>query len=317
MDYYCEPCGYRCKRKYDFEKHEKTNKHRRLAKVSHFSEKVSQKLAILPKKVVNVSQKLAIYDKSEIAQKSSDDSSEVYACPYCDKVYKHRSSRCKHVKYSCKKNKDEDLQELARLLNLQQKNYDSNMMAMQKQIDTLSKKLEIKSVNNPTLHIDTVQQNNAIQNFQFTILNHKDTDYSFLTDKDYIKCINTCNYCVKSLIEKVHFNQHHPENMNIYIPSIKTDYLMIYKDNVWSIVNRKKHIELLYDMNEVQLENWYEDCKNKYPGIIESFNRYLYNKETSEILNEVKKEIIRMLYNNRHLVLDNKDENCNYVLCED
>ena len=90
----------------------------------------------------------------------------------------------------------------------------------------------------------------------------------------------------------------------------------MYKDNTWSIVDRKKHVDLLYELNEVQLENWYDECKNKYPDIIKSFKRYLNNRESSEILNNVKKEIIRLLYNKRQVVLDNKGENDNYVICD-
>ena len=315
MEYYCVACEYKCKRKYDFEKHKKTKKHETLAKISLTKMEISQKLAKNDKKVVKISQKLAKNEKIKTSN------TEIYPCPYCQKVYKHKSSRCKHIKYSCKKNKDEDLQELARLLNLQKENYDSNMMVMQKQIEFLTKKLEIKNMkninyNDNKMHIDNFT-NNTIQQYQFNILNHEDTDYSFLTDKDFIKCIKTCNNCVKSLIENVHFNISHPENMNIYIPSIKTDYLMIYRDNNWSIVDRKKHIDLLYELNEVHLENWYDECKNKYPGIIKSFNRYLCNKESSEILNQVKKEIIRLLYNNRQLVLKNKDETENLIICDE
>ena len=37
-----------------------------------------------------------------------------HECKYCGKVYKYRSGLSKHIKYTCKKNKDEDFQELAR-----------------------------------------------------------------------------------------------------------------------------------------------------------------------------------------------------------
>ena len=49
----------------------------------------------------------------------SDVSLTDFACKYCEKTFKHRQSVSKHIKYSCEKNKDEDLQELARLLNIQ------------------------------------------------------------------------------------------------------------------------------------------------------------------------------------------------------
>ena len=42
-----------------------------------------------------------------------------YMCEYCNKSFKQKNSMYRHIKYSCKENKDEDLRELVRLLNLQ------------------------------------------------------------------------------------------------------------------------------------------------------------------------------------------------------
>ena len=91
---------------------------------------------------------------------------------------------------------------------------------MQKQIEKLSNKLQIQNINNGTINNNT---------FNIQLLNHTDTDYSHLTETDYIKCIKDCNQCVKTLIEKVHFNKDKPENMNIYLSNIKGNYLMVYK----------------------------------------------------------------------------------------
>ena len=60
----------------------------------------------------NMEEKLKIKEKEKLQ-------SEKLICSYCDKIYKHKSSLSKHIKYSCNKNKDEDFKELARLLNLQ------------------------------------------------------------------------------------------------------------------------------------------------------------------------------------------------------
>ena len=135
------------------------------------------------------------------------------------------------------------------------------------------------------------------------LLNYNNTDYSHLTERDYLGCINDCNHCIKTLIEKVHFNKDKPENMNIYISSIKGNYVMVYKDNSWQIQNKKDQVDDLYNYNEVVLENWYDEYKQKYPDVIQSFQRYLKNKDDSEIINSVKEDILLMLYNKRKLSL--------------
>ena len=104
---------------------------------------------------------------------------------------------------------------------------------------------------------------------------------------------------MKKLIEKVHFNEQKPENMNIYISNIKGNYAMVYNGNKWQIVNKKEQIDELYDCNEVMLETWYDEYKEQYPEVIKSFQRYLKNRDESNVINRVKEQILLMLYNNR------------------
>jgi hypothetical protein len=211
----------------------------------------------------------------------------------------------RHIKYTCKKNKDEDFQELARLLNEKEKQMtvketkmntmENELIKMQKQIDKLTNKLQIHNLNQ-----GVINNTNNVVNIQ--LLNHPDTDYSHLTHTDYITCIHDCNHCIKSLIEKVHFNKNKPENMNIYLSNIKGKYVMIYKDNTWQISDKKRQIDDLYDNNEMLLENWYDEYKEKYPNIILSFKRYLKNRDEDVVLNRIKDEILLMLYNKRKMI---------------
>tara|TARA_Y100000816_G_C26089860_1_gene575785 strand:+ start:314 stop:1126 length:813 start_codon:yes stop_codon:yes gene_type:complete len=226
-----------------------------------------------------------------------------FQCKYCQKYFKFKQSMYKHIKYTCKKNDDEDFKELARLLNERTNEFRKFQKNTQKQIDKLTQKLQIQNVNKGTLYTGTVNNKmiNNVVNMNIKLLNFKDTDYSHLTTKDYLTCINNCNYCVKTLIEKVHFNKKKPENMNIYISNIKGNYIMIYKENEWQICNRKEKIDDLYEYNEIVLETWYDDYKEKYPEIIKSFQRYLHNKDGNHLLNKMKDEILLMLYNKRKL----------------
>ena len=281
--YYCNCCNYDAKVKSSYTKHIKTMKHQK--QLAKYSQEIAQISPILGESCNNFS--------------CSNEINKKYECKYCDKVFKHQSSLSKHIKYSCKKNKDEDLKELARLLNETIKDKDKELQKMEKQIAKLTNKLQIQNINNITQY-NLTNVNNAVNNVY--LLNYNNTDYSHLTEGDYISCINDCNYCIKTLIEKVHFNKEKSENMNIYISSIKGNYVMVYKDNSWQIQNKKDQIDDLYNYNEVVLENWYDEYKEKYPHIIQSFQRYLKNKDDSEIINSVKEDILLMLYNKRKSV---------------
>lgn len=275
-EYYCECCNYKTKQKGHYDKHLKTKK--------HLSQQKVNKKSTVCQPFVN---SLSTSDKKS------------YFCKYCDKKYTTRQAMYRHIKYSCKQNKDEDFKELVRLLNERNetdKLKDKQINNMQKQIEKLSTKLQIQNIQN--IQNNTIK-NNTI-NYNIQLLNYNQTDYSHLTEKDYFKCITDCNHCVKTLIEKVHFNDNKPENKNIYISNIKNKYVMLYKNNKWQLVNRKSQIDDLYDYNEFMLEDWYKEYKDKYPQMIKSFERYLQNKDNDDnLLNNVKEEILLLLYNNR------------------
>ena len=263
--YTCECCGYSTHIKTHYMKHLLTKKHETNSKTQKESKK------------------------------------ESYQCRYCFKNFKFKQSMYKHIKYSCKKNTDEDLKELARLLNEHGTNYElSNKKVdyLKKKINKLTNKLQITNVIQGDVH--HYQQNNNIYNIN--LLNHKDTDYSHLTAMDYISCIKMCNYCVKMLVQKVHFCQNKPENMNIYISNIKDKYAIVYNDNQWQITNKKEQIDDLFDTNENILESWYDKYKDEHPEIVKCFERYMKNREEDQVIDRVKDKILLMLYNNRTMV---------------
>jgi hypothetical protein len=251
----CKCCKYKTLYKTNFEKHLLTNKHKK---------------------------------NSEIV----DD--KPFTCKYCSQKYKYKQSLSKHIKYSCTKNKDEDLKELTRLLNNQSKQIetqDKELKDQRKQIEKLMGKLEI--------NINTTVNN--IQNNNITLLSYTNTDTSHLTDHDYIACIKTKNGCVVKMIEKVHFDPKKPENRNLFIPSMKDKYVMVYEAGNWKLNNTKDVIEKLYDEKEELISEWVEI----HPDEIDSktaFDRYLYLKNTDD--DEKNKKSLHdqtkvLLYNNR------------------
>ena len=308
--YDCLCCGFSTTLKSNYIRHLQTKKHQR-APISHqlVTPKSPQSHQLVTPKSPQSHQLVApkspqshpkVNSKSSL--QSDRERLSLFQCKYCVRLFKFKQGMYRHIKYTCKKNKDEDFQELARLLNekekqlvLKETKMVNELMKMQKQIDKLTSKLQIQNINQ-----GIVQNGNNVINIQ--LLNHQDTDYSHLTPNDYISCIKDCNKCVKTLIEKVHFNTNKPENMNIYLSNIKGKYIMLYKDYSWQIQDKRSQVNDLYDNNEFALENWYDEYKEKYPSIIDSFQKYLKNRDEDVGLNCIKEEILVMLYNKRKMI---------------
>lgn len=279
MDYSCECCKYTTKSNSNYHKHIRTPKHilNSNKPPEKRCEQKNQPDTLNPNTLVN--------PKSPKSQPIDirESTAPTYVCKYCEQAFKFKQSMYRHIKYSCMKNKDEDLKELVRLMNLQLQHRDKQIETQAKQIEKLMGKLEITGSFN----------NNTINNY--TLLAYRNTDVSHLTTDDYRSCYKKVNQCVKHLIEKVHFNPSKPENMNIYISNMKDKYLMVYDGSNWNLANKTDELDRLYEEKEMMLEDWLES--NPDPILKEKFVKYLNNKESDECLNRIKEDIKLMLYN--------------------
>jgi hypothetical protein len=293
MKFCCSVCEYMTDIKANYNKHLLSQKHKLKVENSQVkcsdTKSISGALASQPK--VNP-------ESTQSQPMGNPESTSLFVCHYCEQQFKFKQSMYRHIKYSCTKNKTEDLAELVRLLNLQieqQRNdFQSQLQTQtkhietqQKQIDKLMGKLEINGSFNTTINMN--------------LLNYNETDTSHLTDEDYRKCIRNASRCVLRLIEKVHFNPNKPENMNLYISNMKDKYMMMYKDNKWMLTD-KAQLGSVYDDKEEMIEEWF--AENKDSEMIKYFNRYLNLKEDDKEMQLIKEEMKLMMFNNKNLIKD-------------
>jgi hypothetical protein len=279
MEYKCFCCDYSTTIKANYAKHLESKKHKF---ISSKTETDNPKTTLANPKTTLANSKTTQNNENRLKD---------FTCKYCEQKFKFRQSMNRHIKYSCNKNKDEDLKELVRLMNVQLEQQKQEIYLQKNQIETQSKQIE-KLMGKLEIHGSF---NKTINNFN--LLSYRETDTSHLTDQDYRFCIKKVNYCVKNMIEKVHFNPVKPENMNIYISNIKDKYIMVYDGHNWNLANKKDELDRLYEEKEMMLEEWLETNPEK--ELKEKFMKYLNNKENDECLNRIKEDIKLMLYNQK------------------
>ena len=264
--YFCAYCNYDAKQKSNYDKHIKTIKHLKCIQM------YPDCIQMYPKCIQNVSN-----EENMVTNK--------FICKYCNKAYKYSQGLSKHIKYTCKKNEDEDLQELVKLLNEKTNQLSKEIEKRDKKIMKLSNKLQI---NNGVI--------NNITNNNIKVLNYKDSDLSHLTDKDFVYCIGRTNNSIKALTELIHFNPEKPENMNVFKSNLKNDYITLKQDDVWVV---KKYLDDFIEDKELIIEEWLTREEEKYPGLRDKFELFIQNKENENILNTIKENLNLLLYNNR------------------
>jgi len=288
MRNFCKVCKYQTDVKANFTKHLSSQKHKLKEENLQLNE-IDETEEINDTKSIK-SQPKVTFESTESQPKGNPESTSPFCCKYCQQQFKFKQSMYRHIKYSCTKNKTEDLVELVRLLNLQleqqKTEFETKLQTQSKQIEKLMGKLEINGSFNTT-------------NIQVNLLNYNETDVSHLTDADYKKCIRRVSRCVMGLIEKVHFNPDKPENMNMYISNIKDKYMMVYQNKKWTLTN-KDHLDRVYDDNESLIEQWVQE--NKYPEMEKFFKRYVNLKKDDKTMQMVTDEIKLLMFNNKNLI---------------
>lgn len=236
-------------------------------------------------------------------------------CIYCSKVFSTKSSVTRHIKNNCpivkKNNKDKQII------------YDK-LIVMQKQIDELkyeNNKLKIqtggnlekqsKTINNTTNNNTTNHNtiNHGIIN-NITIIAYGSEDIDKINIDQILKSIRGYQTPVY-LTDIIHFNPKYPEYHNVYIPSIKDTYAMVFDGNDWKLVQKNELIEELYDNKKEYIEeNIEEFSKSLSESKLKALKRWLESDDNGDkCIKKIKKDLELLLYNQRKIPIKTKKLN--------
>jgi hypothetical protein len=140
MEHYCKICSYYTEIKANYKKHLLSQKH--ILKHSNLHHNNSDGTDTFDS-IKSIESQPKVNPKSTLSQPLVNlQTTSLFSCKYCQHKFKFKQSMYKHIKYSCTKNKTEDLTELVRLLNLQLESKDKQLEKQDRQIETQSKQIE-------------------------------------------------------------------------------------------------------------------------------------------------------------------------------
>jgi hypothetical protein len=266
-------------------------------------------------KEISSNKKNNLSKNSETLQKRSDPSNiGGYKCEYCNIIIKRKDNLNRHYA-RCKIKKDNLLkEELFNLLFENQKKQEENYG---KQIKILQDKIDNLSTGTVNYNYNTNNTNNTVNSMvnnvnTINVLAYNKTDMSHLKNKDYKRVLRRGNFCVPNLVDAIHFNPDKPENHNIYIPNMKTGFIMCWNGKSWDIRNREDVIDDIYDDKSNLLidkvDEWEEIGYKLDPIIMTKFKRFITKMDDDIVKNKVKEEIRFLLYNKRNQI-NNKIKN--------
>ena len=270
----CICCNYNAKTKSNYNKHINTKKHKRL--------------------------------NGEIIEQQS----KVHSCNFCKKIYSCRQSLHFHKKSCSKKKLDYNMH------NNTNNNIENNIEKLKEELRKLEKRIE--NITNSNINNNIIEEcftndmNNLtnIKNNQTININcYSKTDDSHIKHEDLLDIVSNYSYDgITKLLQIRHINPNKPENMNVFIKNMKHNYIHVLQDDEWHIVNFKEQIDIMCtDLLNI-FQNWFtkDECALS-PCNKEKYKRMIIHIEKNYV--QIKKKIVELLYNNRKVIIENKNKN--------
>ena len=242
-----------------------------------------------------------IESKKEVANETKNKEIET-TCQHCHKTYSSKSNLNKHLKI-CRFVKRDEISKVKDLSD------DSPIMLNPEIKDTLTqlkKELtEIKSIlheknnesvmqtyniNNHFTFLTQIQQNTNVTNFGSEIMDALPSEFCvglFSSPKD----------SVPRLIERIHFDEERPSNMNIILPNKDLPFVYVYENDKWVIANKQTALNELMDTNLHRVDSLYDHFKESLgESTIHSYQKYSYEMEQNiELKTDIQKDISYVL----------------------
>jgi hypothetical protein len=292
--YNCDICNFNTNLLGNYKQHMKTKKHRiNEEKQTENENKLKPMSQNEPKMSQNEPQ--MSQNEPEICEKTK----KKFNCDFCNDSFNTMANKRRHENYRCKentyttefiiKNKDKQIKELKKEMELQKKELKKEM---DKQKKDLMKQIELLL----TKVGDTTINNNNIQ-----INNYGSEDMSHITDKLKTDLLKIPFGAVPKLIEYIHFNVDKPENKNIMIKNIRDNKICIFQNGEWIYKNKKIALMSMIDDKYYILDDHYNQLEG---DSLSNFNRNNY-KNFSEKYDSEDKDLINKIYNETEMLIMN------------
>jgi hypothetical protein len=212
----------------------------------------------------------------------------------CGKTYLHRHTLENH-KNKCKvtptSSINDQLEKMRLQLESQKQLFEEERTSWQKKFDQL---LEQKPTIIQTIETQNIHNNITIQYFGKESLDH-------VTQKDQLDAICRIYNSIPAIIEKIHFDPEHPENLNIKIPNLKMPYAIVMsEDKNWTTVDRNVAIESMMDKGYYLMDETFtikghtlsDRLQTHFKGFQEK-----YEAGDKEMMKNIKKKVELLVIN--------------------
>lgn len=170
------------------------------------------------------------------------------------------------------------------------------------------------NTNNKTLNI-TINNNINDNNNNIKINPFGKEDLSHITEDDYKRFISKCKDGLLAYIDKIYFSEDNKTNRNMYLSSLGSKYMYVYKKNNWNAVLKKDTIDNLLSNKNKDLNNKCNEfaesgeLNEDYIDCYKHFRREIVENNNNELEKQLRDSIGLLLFNNKDkVIIDNNQK---------
>lgn len=261
---------------------------------------------------------LTYHTKNNVCRGNVKTNDKQFKCRYCAKGFTTSTSMYRHMNHACRIKKSEDNRRdeiFKRLLILESEsaNKATKIKIVERENESLKAELNnmkhlIRAgemteggitnngiINNGELNVTNITMNNVVVAFG-------KEDPSKIGHEQIVQVLRHGFDSAFKLTDAVHFNPSFPEFHNVYIPNMKSKYVMTYDGTNWGLTDRNAVIDKLYnDKRDYIEQNLEEFLESLTESRIRALQRWLAVDEDHHHIKKVKENIKLLLYNKRAL----------------
>lgn len=177
------------------------------------------------------------------------------SCEYCNKQYKTHKNLIQHLKI-CKIKKS----------------------SLEKELESVKKELnELKQTKSININSNNNNNNTTINNITIQLRAYNDPVLPNDMDDIYEEAWEKQG-CVQTYIERVYFNEEHPENHNMCITNLRSKYSgKVFNGRKWETKDQNQLVDEMFSNGSKSLNTWVNKTtkrKDRYKDFISNVSQY-------------------------------------------
>ena len=153
-----------------------------------------------------------------------------------------------HEEKQQEKQEEKQLQ-IVHELEVQKKQLEEQLAAQKTQIEKQQQQLEQTSKSSKIIN-NTTNNNNTINNIHLNIFGKENLDF-LINEPNFkkfmMRCLTNTDTGYIQLMDKIYFNDAHPENMNIKKTNSKNDFIKCFNGTSWDVMYSNNALEIIMD----------------------------------------------------------------------